>query len=51
MELFNKHYLKVIKLNILKNERGQSKGAGFVEFETVKDANYVVNKLDGFSIN
>jgi RNA recognition motif-containing protein len=47
-EFFGEHNLKVKKLNILKNDKGQSKGSGFIEFETAKDANYAVSKLNGF---
>ena len=32
IEFFGENNLKVVKLNILKNEKGQSKGSGFVEF-------------------
>jgi RNA recognition motif-containing protein len=47
-DLFNDYNLKVVKLNILKNEKGQSKGTGFVEFESSKEATSAVNKLNGF---
>lgn len=50
-DFFGEHNLKVVKLNVLKNEKGQSKGSGFVEFQTAKDANYAVNKLNGFQFS
>ena len=49
--LFQENNLHVVKLTILKNEKGQSKGSGFVEFESTKDAAYAVNKLNGFEFN
>lgn len=47
-EFFSDHNLQIAKLNILKNERGESKGTGFIEFKSAKDANYAVNKLNGY---
>lgn len=46
--LFEDYNLKVVKLNLLKDERGRHKGAGFIEFESVKDADVAVNELNGF---
>jgi RNA recognition motif-containing protein len=50
-EFFGEKSLNILKLNVLKNEKGQSKGSGFVEFENAKDANYAVNKLNGFNFS
>ena len=39
-----------MKIAILKNERGQSKGSAIVEFSSAQDAEYVVNALNGISL-
>lgn len=37
-QFFEGYKLKIVKMHLLKNEKGQSKGSGFVEFETLQDA-------------
>lgn len=49
-DFFGEHHLKVVKLILLRNEKGQSKGSGIVEFESLRDAEYAVNKLHGSDI-
>jgi len=43
--LFEDYNLKIVKLNLLKDERGRHKGAGFIEFATANDAEIAVNEL------
>lgn len=49
-DLFQDHNLKVSKLQILKDGKGSSKGIGFAEFETAKDASTAVNRFNDFEL-
>ena len=42
--------VRAIKVLIFKNDSGQSKGTGIIEFSSSQDADYVVNNLNGFQI-
>lgn len=45
-EFFLQNKVRVIKLVILKNERGQSKGQAIIEFASTQDSEFVVTKLN-----
>jgi hypothetical protein len=42
--------VRAIKVMIFKNERGESKGSGVVEFSSNQDADFVVKQLNGAQI-
>ena len=42
--------VRAIKVMIFKNERGESKGSGIVEFSSNQDADYTVKQLSGAPI-
>ena len=50
-QVFEQHNLKVLKVRLLLNERGQSKGTGFAEFESPEDAEYAVNEISGLDLD
>jgi RNA recognition motif-containing protein len=43
--------LRVVKVKILLNGQGQSKGVGMVEFQTPQEAAYAVKELNGVDCN
>jgi RNA recognition motif-containing protein len=49
-DIFEDHQLRCHKILIIRNEKGQSKGNGIIEFESTKDADYAVKKLSGMDI-
>lgn len=49
-DFFQAENLRVKKVIILRNERGQSKGSGIVEFDNPKDADYAIKRLNGTEI-
>jgi len=50
-EFFHSNKVRAIKVVIMKNERGESRGSGIVEFSSNQDADYVVKQLNGVSID
>ena len=43
---------KVVSADVIRDrDTGRSRGFGFVEFETEKEANEAINKLDGIDFN
>ena len=50
-DYFMSNKVRAIKVVIFKNERGESKGSGVVEFSSNQDAEYVVKNLNGVQID
>lgn len=50
-EFFRQCKLRVVKIKILLNGQGQSKGVGMVEFQTPQEASYAVKELNGVDYN
>ena len=50
IEVFKQSKVNVVKLALLRDGSGRSKGYGYVEFATVEDANYALSSLNGMEI-
>jgi hypothetical protein len=50
-EFFLQNRVRAIKVVIFKNEKGDSKGSGIIEFSSSQDSEYVVGTLNGAPIN
>ena len=46
-QLFKSYNLNVVKIKLLLNDKGQSKGAGYVEFVTPEDADFAFKEMNG----
>ena len=49
-EVLMKQKVRAIKVLLFKNEQGNSKGNGIIEFSSGQDADFVVTNLNGFDI-
>ena len=49
-DFFSQNKVRVIKLVLFRNDQGQSKGTGIVEFSSNQDADYVVKSLNGSAL-
>lgn len=47
---FQENRVRAIKVVIFKNEKGESKGSGIIEFSSTQDSDYVVGTLNGVDI-
>jgi RNA recognition motif-containing protein len=50
-EFFQSNRVRAIKVVIFKNEKGDSKGSGIIEFSSSQDSEYVVGNLNGAPID
>ena len=49
-EFFLSNRVRAIKVMIFKNEKGESKGSGIIEFSSSQDSDFVVGTLNGAPI-
>lgn len=49
-DFFQSNKVRAVKVVLMKNERGQSKGTAIIEFSSAQDAEYVVKSLNGVDL-
>ena len=49
-DFFQENKVRAIKVLIMRNDKGQSNGNAVIEFSSIQDAEYVVNKLNNVEL-